>query len=60
MTLLAGTQRRSWLRHCATSWKIVGTIPDRVTGIFIDNSSSRTMALGMTQPLTEMSTRNIS
>jgi len=27
---------------------------------FIDKSSGRTMALGLTQPLTEMSTRNIS
>ena len=27
---------------------------------FIDNRSGRTMALGSTQPLTEMSTRNIS
>ena len=27
---------------------------------FIDNSSGRTMALGPTQPLKEMSTRNIS
>jgi len=27
---------------------------------FIDNPSDSTMALGLTQPLTEMSTRNIS
>jgi hypothetical protein len=27
---------------------------------FIDNPSGRTMALGSTQPLTEMSTRNLS
>ena len=27
---------------------------------FIDNPSGRTMALGLTQPLTETSTRNIS
>ena len=27
---------------------------------FIDNPSGRTVALGLTQPLTEMSTRNIS
>jgi hypothetical protein len=25
---------RSWLRHCATSRKVVGSIPDGVTGIF--------------------------
>jgi hypothetical protein len=24
----------SWLRHCATSWKVTGLIPDGVTGIF--------------------------
>jgi len=39
---------------------VVGSIPDGVTGIFHwHNPSGRTMALGMTQPLTEMSTRNI-
>jgi hypothetical protein len=37
--------------------KVTGSIPDGVTGIFIDNPSSCTMALGLTQPLTEMSTR---
>jgi hypothetical protein len=32
---------------------------DVVTGIFhLQNPSSRTVALGLTQPLTEMSTRN--
>jgi hypothetical protein len=25
---------RSWMRHCATSWKVAGTIPDGVTRIF--------------------------
>jgi len=55
------TQWRSSLRHCATSRKVVGSIPDGVIGIFHGhNPSSRTMALGSTQPLTEMSTRNIS
>jgi len=39
----------------------MGLIPDYVIGIsHRHNPSSRTMALGMTQPLTEMSTRNIS
>jgi len=39
----------------------MGSIPDRVTGIFhLHNPSSCTMALGLTQTLTEMSTRNIS
>jgi hypothetical protein len=52
---------RTWLRHCATSWKVVGSIPDSVIGIFHwRNLSGRTVALGSTQPLTEMRTRNIS
>ena len=56
-----GTRRRSWLRHCATSRKVAGSIPDCVTGIFHwHNPSGSTMALGSTQPLTEMSTRNTS
>jgi hypothetical protein len=33
---LGGTRCSSWLRHCATSWKVVGSIPDGVTGTFID------------------------
>ena len=49
------------LRHCATSRKVAGSIPDGVIGIFQwHNPSGRTMALRLTQPLTEMSTRNIS
>ena len=56
-----GPRWRSWLRHCATSQKVAGSIPDGVIGIFHwHNPSGRTMALGSTQPLTEMSTRNIS
>ena len=52
---------RSWLRHCSTSRKMAGSIPDSVIGIFHwHNPSGRTMNLGLTQPLTEMSTRNIS
>jgi len=51
----------SWLKHCAISRKVVGSIPKGVTGIFYwRNPSGRTMALGSPQPLTEMSTRNIS
>jgi hypothetical protein len=50
----------SWLRHCATSWKVMGSIPDETIGCFNwPNPSSRTMPLGLTQPLTEMSTRNL-
>ena len=29
-----GTRCRSWLRHCATSRKVAGSIPDGVIGIF--------------------------
>ena len=29
-----GTRWRSWVRHCATSRKVAGSIPDGVTGIF--------------------------
>jgi hypothetical protein len=43
------------------SWKVTGSIPDGVIGIFHrHNPSSHTMALGLTQPLTGMSTSNIS
>jgi hypothetical protein len=56
-----GTLWRSLLRNCATSQKVAGSIHDGVTGIFYwHNPSGRTMALGLTQTLTEMSTRNIS
>ena len=42
-------------------WKVAGSIPDGVIGFFHwHNPSGRTMALGLTQPLTEMSTMNIS
>ena len=51
---IKGTRQRSWLRHCATSRKVAGSIPDGVIGIFhLHNPSGRTMALGLTQPLTE-------
>jgi hypothetical protein len=56
-----GTRWHSWLTHCATSQKVAGSIPDGVIGIFHSrNPSGRTMALGSTQPLTEISTWNIS
>jgi hypothetical protein len=39
---------------------VAGSIPDEAVGFLnLPNSSSRTMALGSTQPLTEMSTRNL-
>jgi hypothetical protein len=55
-----GTQWCNLLRHCATSWQVAGSIPSGVTGIFHwHNLSGCTVALGSTQPLTEMSTRNV-
>jgi hypothetical protein len=40
--------------------EVAVSIPDEVTRFFnLPNPSSRTMALGSTQPLTEMSTRNL-
>jgi hypothetical protein len=40
---------------------VMGSIPDEVMGFFfnLSNHSSRTVALGSTPPLTEMSTRNL-
>ena len=56
-----GTRWRIWLKHCATSRKVAGSIPDDVIGIFhYHNPSGLTMALELTQPLKEMTTRNIS
>jgi hypothetical protein len=56
-----GAIGRNWLRHCATRQKVVGSVPDGVTGIFHwHNPSGRTMALRLIQSLTEISTRNIS
>jgi hypothetical protein len=54
-----GTWQHRWLRHRITSWKVAGSIPDGVTGVFHwHNPSGHTIALGLTQPLTEVSTRN--
>jgi hypothetical protein len=50
----------SWLRHYATSRKVAGSSPDEVDIFNLPNPSSRTVALWSTQPLTEMSTRNLS
>jgi hypothetical protein len=45
----------------STSWKVVGSNPDGVIGIFhLHNPFGLTLALGSTQPLTKMSTRDIS
>ena len=51
----------SWFRHCAASRKVAGSIPDGVIGIFHShNHFYRTVAVWSTEPLTEMSTRDIS
>jgi hypothetical protein len=43
------------LRHYATRWKVAGLIPDEITGFFNSpNVSRHIMALGLTQPLTEI------
>jgi len=42
------TRWRNWLRHCTTSQKVAGPIPDGVIGIFrLHNPSGRTMAPGV-------------
>jgi hypothetical protein len=47
-------------RHYGTGRKVAGSVSDEFIGFFSwPNPSSRTMVLGSTQPLTEMSTRNI-
>ena len=61
LQLYSGTVVTQWLRCYVTNRKVAGSIPDGVIGIFHwHNLSDRTMALGSTQPLTEMSTRRIS
>jgi hypothetical protein len=54
-----GTLWRSCLRHYARSRKVAGSSLDEVDFFNLPNTSSRIMALGSTQPLREMSTRNI-
>ena len=56
-----GTAVAQWLRCYATNQEVAGSIPDGVIWIFHwHNPCDRTVALGLTQPLTEMSTRSIS
>jgi hypothetical protein len=58
---LLGHAVAQWLRYCATNRKVAGSITDGVIGIFyLHKPSGRTMALGLIQTLTEMSTRDIS
>jgi hypothetical protein len=61
IVIFGGTRWHSWLRHYATSRKVVFSIHNEVIGyISIDlNPSSCTMGLGSAHPLTEMSTRNL-
>ena len=48
-------QREEKWRHCPTSRKVAGSIPDDVTGILHShNPSGRTVALGSTQPLSPL------
>jgi hypothetical protein len=49
----------SWLRHYATSQKVAGSIPMVSLEFFIDIILPA-LALGLTQPLREISTNNIS
>ena len=52
---------RGWLSNCVTSRKVSGSIPVGVTGVFHRlNPSGRTVAVGSTQPPTEISTRDLS
>ena len=56
----SGPEVAWWLRCCATSRTVPGSIPGGVTGFFSDIfPSDRSMALGSNQPLVKMSTRNI-
>jgi hypothetical protein len=48
--------QRSWLRYYATSRKVAGSIPDYVN---LPNPSSSSITLESTQPVTELSTRNL-
>jgi hypothetical protein len=54
-----GTRWRSCLRHYATSRKVAGSSTDEVDFFNLPNPTSRTIALGSTQLLTEMTTRNL-
>jgi hypothetical protein len=55
-----GMQYHSWLRNYGTSQKVMGSIPYEVNGFFNwPNPFGHTMGIGSTQPLSEMSTRNL-
>ena len=58
MQMVGGGGANRWrccLRHCATTRKVAGSIPDGVIGIFsCHNPSCRTLDVESTQPLREM------
>jgi hypothetical protein len=59
MICLGGGQC-GWLRHHAVSRKVAVSIRDKFSGFLIwSESSNSTMTLRLTQPPTEMSTRNL-
>jgi len=59
MYFIWGTRQRGWLRHFATSRKVVGSDADDAIRVFhCHNPSGSNMALWLTQPLIKMSTRN--
>jgi len=61
LLLYYGTAVAQFLRCCVTNRKAAGSIPRGVFGIFhFHNTYDRTMALGSTKLLTEMSTSIIS
>ena len=57
-SLLSGHTVAQLAGHRAIRQKVAGSIPDGIIGII--NSCGRTMIMGSTHPLTEMSTKNIS
>jgi hypothetical protein len=57
---LVATRASLQLYRAAVSRKVALSIPNEIIGFFIwPNPSNRTVALRSTQPLTEMSTRNL-
>ena len=61
LSITQGTRWSSFLRHCAQSRRVEGSIHEGFIEIFqLYNSSGRTTALESNQPLTETSTRTTS
>jgi hypothetical protein len=60
ISLLWGTRQRGWLKHYAALWEVAGSIPYMVKNLIKwTNPSNSTMTLGSTQPIIEMSARNL-